>query len=101
MILNFSMFPIGKKESLSDEVAKVIEIVEDGGLPYKLHSMGTVIEGEWEEVMELVKRCRDRLMDDSNRIYCTITIDDRKGATGAMERKVASVESQLGYPVSK
>ncbi len=101
MILNFSMFPIGEKESVSDQVAKVIEIVESSGLPYKLHPMGTVMEGEWGEVMDVVKRCRDTLIENSNRIYCVITVDDRKGVTDAMDRKVARVESKLGHSLNK
>ena len=101
MIVNVSMVPIGKGESLSGDVAKVIEIVEAGGLPYKLHPMGTIIEGEWDEVMSLIKRCQMKLRETSRRVYTTIVIDDREGAQNSITAKIASVEKALGRPVNK
>ena len=56
-LINFSIFPLDKGESVSVYVARVLEIVRDSGLAYKLNSMGTALEGEWNEVMGVVTRC--------------------------------------------
>lgn len=87
MIVQFSIVPLGVGISVSNYVAKVIKIVDESGLPYKLHAMGTIVEGDWEEVMNLIKKCRDTLMDDTERVLIDIKIDDRKGATGRIEGK--------------
>ena len=101
MLINFSMAPIGKGESLSAEVAKVIKLVEASGLPYKMHPMGTVIEGEWDELMGLLKKCHMKLRETSSRVLTTVIIDDREGAKGRIDGKVASVEGKLGKSVKK
>ena len=101
MIVQFSMVPLGVGVSVSKYVAKIIKIVDDSGLSYKLHAMGTIIEGEWDEVMNLIKKCRDTLMDEVERVLIDIKIDDRKRVTGRIEGKVKSVEEKLGKPVKK
>lgn len=101
MILQFSMVPLGVGVSVSKYVAKVIKIVEQSGLPYKMHAMGTIVEGDWDEVMSLIKRCRDALLDEVDRVLIDIKIDDRKGAKNRIEGKVASVEKFLGKSVKK
>ena len=57
VIVDFSMYPLDKGESLSPYVARSIRIIQESGLPYEFRSMGTSIEGEWEEVMAVVNRC--------------------------------------------
>uniref|UniRef100_A0A7C4AJE6 MTH1187 family thiamine-binding protein n=1 Tax=Thermodesulfovibrio aggregans TaxID=86166 RepID=A0A7C4AJE6_9BACT len=101
MLAQFSMVPLGVGVSVSKYVAKIVKIVDDSGLPYKLHAMGTIIEGEWDEVMNLLKKCRDALMEEVERVVIDIKIDDRKGAKGRIEAKVRSVEEKIGKPVKK
>ena len=95
MIAEFSIMPVGKEESLSQEVAEAIKIIKGSGLNYQLGPMGTSIEGEWEEVMAVIKKCRDKLLEDSKRVYLVIKIDDRKGARNQIVQKVKSVEEKL------
>ncbi len=99
MIAEFSMVPLGVGVSVSQYVAKVIKLVDESGLPYRVHAMGTIVEGQWDEVMELIKKCRNLLMDEVERLVIDIKIDDRKGATGRIEAKIKSVEEKLGKPV--
>lgn len=99
MIAEFSMVPLGVGVSVSQYVAKVIKVVDESGLPYRVHAMGTIVEGQWDEVMELIKKCRNLLMDEVERLVIDIKIDDRKGATGRIEAKIKSVEEKLGKPV--
>jgi len=96
MIANFSVVPIGKGNSLSTQVAEVLKIVDESGINYKLHSMGTILEGDWDEILKLIKKCHERTLEDSDRVLTTITIDDRKGKSGRIVGKVQSVERKLG-----
>ncbi len=96
MVVNFTIVPIGKDSSLSTKVAEVLKIVSDSGIDYKLHSMGTILEGEWDEIMKLIKKCHKKILKDSDRVLTTITIDDRKGRTGRISGKIKSVERKLG-----
>ncbi|MBT3353311.1 MAG: MTH1187 family thiamine-binding protein [Candidatus Scalindua sp.] len=96
MVVNFTVVPIGKDSSLSAKVAEVLKIISDSGISYKLHSMGTILEGEWDEIMRLIKKCHKKILKDSDRVLTTITIDDRKGRTDRIAGKVKSVEEKLG-----
>jgi uncharacterized protein (TIGR00106 family) len=96
MVVNFTVVPIGKECSLSSQVAEILEIVSESGIDYKLHSMGTILEGDWDEIMKLIKKCHKKILKDSDRVLTTITIDDRKDRTGRIAGKVKSVERKLG-----
>jgi len=96
MIVNFSVVPIGKDSSLSTQVAEILKIVSESGIDYKLHSMGTILEGDWNNIMKLIKKCHKQVLKNSDRVLTTITIDDRKGRTGRIAGKVKSVEKKLG-----
>jgi uncharacterized protein (TIGR00106 family) len=95
MIAEFSIVPIGVGESLSAHVAKAFEVVESSGVAYEHHAMGTNLEGEWDEVMAVVKACRDRLLESSGRVSLSIKIDDRKGARNRLEHKVDAARRKM------
>lgn len=101
MIAEFSVIPIGAGTSTSAEVAKVIKLIDESGLPYKLNPMGTVVEGEWPEVLGLIEKCHRLLHNDVERVLTNITIDDRRGYKNRIEKKVESVEKILGKPAKK
>ncbi len=92
VIIDFSIFPIGKGESVSDYVSRAVKIIKESGLTFKLGPMGTAIEGEWDEVMGVVNRCFEALRKDSHRVYMTLKVDYRKGESGRMEGKMRAVE---------
>ncbi len=100
VLLEFSMSPLGKGESVGKYVARSLDIIDKSGVSYRLNPMGTVIEGEWDEVMAVVKQCYERMKKDCNRISCSIKIDYRKGHEGRLEGKVASVERRLKRKVN-
>lgn len=95
MIAEFSVVPVGKGESLSSYVAECVRIVKESGLDYRVCPMGTVLEGEYDDVMEVVKKCHTRVREMANRVLTTVKIDDRGGASKAIESKVRSVEARL------
>lgn len=96
MIVDFSIAPVGVGESLSAYVAEAFKVIEESGLPHEHHSMGTNIEGDWDKVMAVIKACRDRIFEKTNRVSISIKIDDRKGAKDQMARKVASAKAKMG-----
>lgn len=95
VIIDFSIFPVDKGESLSPYVAKAVKIIKQSGLPYQFGPMGTSIEGEWEEVVGVVERCFRELEKECGRIVINLKADYRKGASGRMGSKIASVEKKL------
>jgi len=101
MLVEFSIIPIGRGNSIGDEIAKVLKIVDSSGLPYKVNPMGTVVEGEWSSVMRLIKKCHDAVMKSGERVITTISIDDRKGKPNRIEEKIKSVERRLGKRLRK
>ena len=101
MLVEFSIVPIGKGPSLGNDIARVLKIVDRSGLPYKINPMGTVVEGRWDELMGLIKKCHDVVLKDGERVVTSIKIDDRKRKTGMIEGKVRSVENRVGKELRK
>ncbi len=98
-IANLVFFPMDKGEELADHVAGVVKVIQDSGLPFVLGPMSTVIEGEYDEVMEVVRNCFLALKKNSRRIYMTLAIDYRESDVPRMDSKVAAVRKRLnqGY----
>ena len=95
VLLEFSMSPLGKGESVGKYVSRSLDIIDKSGVPYRLNPMGTVLEGEWDKVFGVVKKCYQRMSKDCGRISCVIKVDYRRGAKGRLGGKVASVEKRL------
>jgi uncharacterized protein (TIGR00106 family) len=96
MMVEFSAVPIGKGVSFSAVIAEVMNIVVESGVNYRVNPMGTVLEGEWDVVMSVIKQCHEAVMKNAERAIMTIKIDDRKGKEARMDGKLASVEQKLG-----
>jgi uncharacterized protein (TIGR00106 family) len=95
MIAAFSITPLGAGDSVSGAVADAVRLVRESGLPNETNAMFTNVEGEWDEVMALIKRCVDTVADQAPRVSLVIKIDHRPGVDGALENKVRSVEERL------
>jgi uncharacterized protein (TIGR00106 family) len=100
VLLEFSMSPMNKGESVSDYVARSLDIVDKSGLPYQLTPMGTILEGEWSEVMAVVTACFEAMRADCDRVGTQIRIDYRAGPGGRLKSKVESVQQKLGRKLS-
>ncbi len=102
MIAVFSLVPIGAGESLEEFVAIILKKVEASGLPYSLNAMGTVVEGEWDEVMDLIKECRSEGLKAAGRLFINISIDVRPGKPmDRITEKVRAVKKRLEAPKKK
>lgn len=95
MIAAFSISPGGAGDSVSEAVAECVRIVRDSGLPNETNAMFTNIEGDWDEVMEVIRRCVDAVAERAPRVGVVIKIDHRPGVTDGLTAKVRSVEEQL------
>jgi uncharacterized protein (TIGR00106 family) len=96
LLLELSIAPLGKGASVGKYVARALDVIDKSGLDYELHAMGTVLEGEWDRVMAVVKKCFDAVRRDCDRVSVSIKADRRKGRAGALRSKVRSVEKALG-----
>lgn len=94
MLVAFAITPLGVGESVGRQVAESIRIVRDSGLPNRTDSMFTTIEGEWDEVMDVIRRAVEAV--DAPRVGLTLKADIRPGVTDAITSKVESIERHLG-----
>ena len=101
MLVMFSIAPFAKGESLSKYVAESIDIIEKSGLPTQSTPMGTIIEGGWDEIFDVINKCRKKMRKHANRISIKIWVDDRKGKRNMLKKKLESIESQLGREIMK
>jgi uncharacterized protein (TIGR00106 family) len=95
MLVAFSISPLGVGDSVSASVAEAVRLVRESGLPNETNAMFTNVEGEWDEVMALLKACVERIAQDAPRVSAVIKLDYRPGVTDALHAKVASVERHL------
>ncbi len=95
VLLEFSMSPLGKGESVGKYVSRSLDIIDRSGVEYRLNPMGTVLEGDWDEVFDVVRQCYEAMKKDCPRISCTVKVDYRKGKTGRLSGKVSSIEQRL------
>ncbi|MPZ66350.1 MAG: thiamine-binding protein [Pseudonocardiaceae bacterium] len=100
MIVAFSISPSGGSESgsVGAAVAEAVRVVRDSGLPYELNAMFTLVEGEWDEVMDVVKRAVEAAGGDSQRTGLVLKADIRPGYSGQLRAKVDRVTEQLAGP---
>jgi len=102
VLVEFSMFPTDKGESVSPYVSRIIKMIDESGIPYKLTPMGTVFETEKiEDALQIINKAYKLLEPDCNRVYSVIKFDIRKGKSGRMQQKIKSVEKKLGKEVNK
>ena len=96
MIVAFSVTPLGVGEGVGEYVADAVRVVRDSGLPNRTDAMFTSVEGDWDSVMEVVKRAVDAVAAKAPRVSLTLKADIRAGERDALHSKVESVERHLG-----
>jgi uncharacterized protein (TIGR00106 family) len=95
MIAAFSITPLGGSDSVSGSVAEAVRLVRESGLPNETNAMFTNVEGEWDDVMTLIKQCVERVGESAPRVSVVIKLDVRPGAVDAMAHKVQAIEAHL------
>jgi len=96
MLAEVQFVTVGTGEEQKELIAKTVDIIEKSELDYQHTAMGTIIEGEWDDIMALLKKCRDSLHKDASRLVANITIDDYKGQKNRLRGNVLEVEYALG-----
>ena len=95
MLVAFSVTPLGVGEGVAEYVADAVRVVRDSGLPNRTDAMFTTIEGDWDEVMPVVKQAIDAVAARAPRVSVVLKADIRPGVTGALTAKVDSLERHL------
>jgi uncharacterized protein (TIGR00106 family) len=100
VMVDLCVVPLGVGVSVSEYVAACSRLIEAAGVEHQLHPYGTVIEGEWETVFALVKRCHERVHElGALRVFTTLKVGTRTDREQSMHDKVASVRRKLAdYP---
>lgn len=102
ILVELSMFPTDKGESVSPYVSRIIKMIDESDITYKLTPMGTVFEtNSLEKALNIINQAYKQLELDCNRVYSIIKMDIRKNAENRIEGKVKSVEGKLGKEVKK
>jgi uncharacterized protein (TIGR00106 family) len=96
VLVAFSVTPLGVGEDVADYVADAVRVVRESGLPNRTDAMFTTVEGDWDEVMDVVRRAVDAVAAKAPRVSLSLKADVRPGVTGALEAKVEAVERRLG-----
>ena len=98
MIAAFSVAPTVTNNSnaeMSDVVARAVKVVRESGLPHETTAMFTTIEGEWDEVFDVVRRATDAVLPFASRVSLVLKADIRPGWTGELDGKVERLEAAL------
>jgi len=96
MLFELSINPLGRGTHISSDLANILKLIDDSGLRYVLTPFGTCIEGEWEQVMPLVRRCHDQARKLSSHVMTTVRIEDEQGATDKLHENITAVERAAG-----
>ena len=98
MLVAFSVAPAGAGDSMGEIVAEAVRVVRESGLPHETNAMLTLVEGEYDEVMDVVKRAVDAVAARAPRVSLVLKADIRPGWSGQLQAKVERVERALGGP---
>ncbi|WP_104203579.1 MTH1187 family thiamine-binding protein [Billgrantia saliphila] len=97
VVADINVTPVGAGASLSSHIAACEEVIEEAGLKYRLHAHGTNLEGSWEEVMQVVKRCHDVLHErGAPRVDSAIRIATATDKDQSLEGRIDKVEQKIG-----
>jgi uncharacterized protein (TIGR00106 family) len=92
----FSVTPLGAGESVGELVAAAVRVVRESGLPNETNAMFTNVEGEWDEVMDVIHRCVEAVAARAPRVSIVIKIDHRAEVGDALHSKMETIERELG-----
>jgi len=95
MIAAFSITPLGLGDSVGESVAEAVRLVRASGLPNETNAMFTNVEGDWDQVMGLIKTCVAKVAEQAPRVSVVVKIDYRPGPAGTLQTKVDSLEEHL------
>lgn len=96
MLIQLSVTPVGTGEETKEITAKMMKIIKMSELDYQLTSMGIIIEGDWDELIALARKCHEEVKKYSQRVVTSMVIDDRKDLNNRLKNNVLDVEYAFG-----
>lgn len=96
MLFELTIVPVGTDRSMSDEIADVVKVIDESGLPYQLTPSATCVEGSWDEVMPVLRRCHEQMREYTTHVITSIRIEDEAEETNQLKTNVSRVEQKLG-----
>jgi uncharacterized protein (TIGR00106 family) len=101
MLAELTITLLGRGTHMSANLADILKIVDQSQLAYRLTPFGTCIEGEWDELMPLMKHCHERARELSDHVFTTIRLEDEEGALNKLSSNISSIERAYGHPLSR
>ena len=101
MLMELSAIPSGRGRSISADVADSVKIIDASSLDYRLTAAGTILEGSWEQVIDVAQKCHAAMRKKTERVVTFMKVDDYAERTGRLTGAVASVEAKVGKAVKK
>ena len=101
MLLELSVIPLGRGRSISADIVDLVRIIDASGLDYQLTAAGTIIEGGWDQLMEVARKCHTEMRQKTGRVITFMKLDDYADRAGRLTGAIASVEGKLGRSVKK
>jgi uncharacterized protein (TIGR00106 family) len=101
MLLELNILPLGRGRSIGNDIADVVKIIDASGLDYKLTAEGTILEGSWDQLMDVAKRCHNEMRKKTDRVVTIMQADDYGDRTGRLSGAVDSVAKKLGKSIKK
>lgn len=95
MLIAFALTPMGVEEAVADHVADAVKIIRESGLPNRSDSMYTMVEGEWDEVMDVVKRATEAVVAKAPRVQLVLKADIWPGMNQPLDGKIALLEQRI------
>jgi uncharacterized protein (TIGR00106 family) len=101
MLMELSVIPLGRGRSISADIADLVKIIDASGVDYRLTAAGTILEGSWEQLMDVARKCHTEMRKKTERVITFMKIDDYAERSGRLTAAVTSVEAKVGKPVKK
>ena len=101
MLLELSVIPLARGRSISADLADLMQLIDASGLDYRLTAAGTIIEGTWDQVMDIAKKCHSEMRKKTERVITLMKVDDYAERIGRLTAAVESVEKKAGVAINK
>ena len=101
MLLELSVIPLGRGRSISADIVDLVKIIDASGLDYRVTAAGTIVEGRWDQLMDVARKCHAEMRQKTERVITFMKVDDYADRAGRLTGAIASIEGKLGKPVKK
>ena len=101
MLLELSVIPLGRGRSIGADIVDLVRIIDASGLDYRLTAAGTILEGNWDQLMGVARKCHTEMRKKTERVITFMKLDDYADRNGRLTGAISSVEGKLGRPVKK